>query len=134
VEPVDAIPYPGERPPAPGRLRLVQRFVNTVDFEHGREMLSSPERLRTVLADLGLLDRDAKVTAADLERARAVREALRSLAFANNGGETRSPSSSRLRPRGGSSSASTAPARASFRRRRECAGRSPSSSASSMRR
>jgi len=86
VEPVDAIPYPGERPPAPGRLRLVQRFVNTVDFEHGREMLSSPERLRTVLAELGLLERDAKVSASDLERARAVREALRSLALANNGG------------------------------------------------
>jgi predicted RNA-binding Zn ribbon-like protein len=86
VEPVDAIPYPGERPPAPGRLRLVQRFVNTVDFEHGREMLSSPQRLRTVLAELGLLDADAVVLGTDLERALAVREALRSLALANNGG------------------------------------------------
>jgi len=88
VEPVDAIPYPGERPPAPGRLRLVQRFVNTVDFEHGREMLSSPQRLRTVLAELGLLDVDTEVRPRDLDRALAVREALRSLALANNGGAT----------------------------------------------
>jgi len=86
MEPVDAIPYPGEREPAPGRLRLVQRFVNTVDFEHRREMLSSPHRLATVLAELGLLDPDVAVTRADLERALAVREALRNLALANNGG------------------------------------------------
>jgi len=85
VEPVEAIPFPGERPPAPGRLRLVQRFANTVDFEHGREMLSSPQRLRAVLSELGLLDADAEVTPADLGRAHAVRAALRSLALANNG-------------------------------------------------
>ena len=85
MEPVEAIPYPGERPPAPGRLRLVQRFVNTIDFEHGREMLSSPQRLRVVLSELGLLDADVEVTRADLTRALAVREALRSLALANNG-------------------------------------------------
>jgi hypothetical protein len=36
MEPVLEIVYAGEREPAPGRLHLVQRFVNTVDFEHGR--------------------------------------------------------------------------------------------------
>jgi hypothetical protein len=55
AEPVDAIRYPGERPPAPGRLRLVQRFVNTVDYENGREMRHSPERLEALLVDLGLV-------------------------------------------------------------------------------
>jgi len=85
VEPVDAIPYPGERPPAPGRLRLVQRFVNTVDYEHGREMLSSPQRLRTVLAELGLLGRSVRVDGDDLRRAHELRDALRALALANNG-------------------------------------------------
>jgi predicted RNA-binding Zn ribbon-like protein len=85
MEPVDAIPYPGEREPAPGRLRLVQRFVNTVDYEHGREMLSDPARLGAVLAELGLLPRGARVTHADLRRAHEVRAALRELAFANNG-------------------------------------------------
>jgi predicted RNA-binding Zn ribbon-like protein len=86
MEPVEEIPYPGEREAAPGRLRLVQQFVNTVDFEHGREMLSGPERLGAVLSELGLLSPNETVSADDLERALAVREALRGLALANNGG------------------------------------------------
>jgi predicted RNA-binding Zn ribbon-like protein len=86
MEPVSEIPYPGEREAAPGRLRLVQQFVNTVDFEHGREMLSDPERLRVVLSELGLLAASAPVSKDDLGRALAVREALRSVALANNGG------------------------------------------------
>ena len=88
MEPVDAIPYPRERPPAPGALRLVQRFVNTVDYEHGREALHSPARLRALLVDLGLLPAGARVTAADLQAALELREALRSLALANNGVKT----------------------------------------------
>ena len=56
MEPVLEIPYLTERAPAPGRLELVQRFVNTVDHEHGREMLSDPARLGSVLAGLGLLE------------------------------------------------------------------------------
>jgi len=86
MEPVVEIAYAGEREAAPGRLRLVQQFVNTVDAEHGREILSDPVRLRVVLSDLGLLTADAPVGADDLGRALAVREALRSLALANNGG------------------------------------------------
>jgi predicted RNA-binding Zn ribbon-like protein len=86
MEPVLEIPYPGQRAPAPGRLDLVQRFVNTVDYEHGREMLSDPARLSAVLAELGLLEPGATVTEADLVRAHAVRAALRALALANNGG------------------------------------------------
>jgi predicted RNA-binding Zn ribbon-like protein len=82
MEPVDSIDYLADAEPAPGRLALVERFVNTVDHEHGREMLSSPERLRDVLG----LPRDARIGAADLRRALDVREALRSLAHENNGG------------------------------------------------
>ncbi len=70
--------------PAPGRLGLVERFVNTVDFEHGREVLSEPERLRDVLA----LDGGVTIGDGDLRRAIEVREALRNLALANNGGDT----------------------------------------------
>jgi predicted RNA-binding Zn ribbon-like protein len=88
VEPVDAIPFPRERPPAPGRLRLVQRFVNTVDHEHGREALHSPQRLKALLVELGLLSAGAAVTAADLRDAHELREALRALALANNGVKT----------------------------------------------
>src|SRR5258705_12668347 len=86
MEPVLEIPYPGQRAPAPGRLHLVQQFVNMVDYEHGREMLSDSTRLGSVLGDLGLLPPDGRVTDAELRRALAVREALRSLALANNGG------------------------------------------------
>jgi predicted RNA-binding Zn ribbon-like protein len=86
MKPVLEIPYPGQRAPAPGRLDLVQRFVNTVDYEHGREMLSDAARLGAVLAELGLLEPGSPVSDAELARALAVREALRSLALANNGG------------------------------------------------
>jgi predicted RNA-binding Zn ribbon-like protein len=84
VEPVASIDYaPTE--PAPGRLALVERFANTLDVEHGREALHSPERLRTLLLELGLLDRDARVTAGDLAAAHDLRDAIRALALANNG-------------------------------------------------
>jgi hypothetical protein len=49
VEPVERLDYMSDVEPAPGRLALVQAFVNTVDLEHGREMLSSPAQLSTVL-------------------------------------------------------------------------------------
>lgn len=83
MEPVDSIDYLADAEPAPGRLALVERFVNTVDHEHGREMLFSPERLREVLG----LERSVRIGAADLRRALEVREALRSLALENNGGD-----------------------------------------------
>ena len=44
----DAGPQPGGRSPAPGRLGLVQAFVNShydIEGEHGAELLSSPEAL-----------------------------------------------------------------------------------------
>jgi predicted RNA-binding Zn ribbon-like protein len=86
MEPVESIDYLQDVEPAPGRLELVQRFVNTVDHEHGREVLHSPARLRAVLLELGLLDPGARVTEADLERALGLREGLRELALANNEG------------------------------------------------
>lgn len=72
--------------PAPGRLRLVQQFVNTVDYEHEREVLHDPAQLQCLLAGLGLIDEDVTVEEDDLGRARDVREALRALALENNGG------------------------------------------------
>jgi predicted RNA-binding Zn ribbon-like protein len=85
VQAVDSIDYMLDADPAPGRLDLVRRFVNTVDQEHGREMLHSPARLQALLVELGLLDRGARVTARDLDRALDLRETLRELALANNG-------------------------------------------------
>ena len=68
---------------APKPLRFVQELVNTTDHEHGRELLPSPEALVAWLAERGLSSEDA--TATDLERTRALREALRSLLVANAG-------------------------------------------------
>jgi len=84
VEPVDSIDYLLDAE-APGRLELVRRFANTLDVEHGREVLHSPAQLRNLLLELGLIDRGARVTGADLERAHELRDTLRQLALANNG-------------------------------------------------
>jgi predicted RNA-binding Zn ribbon-like protein len=79
---------PGESAPektAPAPLRLVQRFVNSVDLENGQDELTSPEALRVWLAERELMDPGEKVTAADLMRAIDVREGLRALLLANAG-------------------------------------------------
>jgi len=77
---------PGGRAPAPGGLALVQGLVNTVDREHGPDLLAGAEGLREWLQRRGLLEPDAGVTAPELEAARELREALRTLLLANNGG------------------------------------------------
>lgn len=76
--------------PAPGDLILVQLFINTwnIDSKGGTDYISTPEDFRAWLIDTELLDRRAPVTASDLETALRVREALRALALANNGGAT----------------------------------------------
>jgi predicted RNA-binding Zn ribbon-like protein len=76
---------PGDRMPAPGPLRLVQRFVNTVDLEDGTELLADPAAVRDWLAAAGLLDRGTPVTSADHRRAVELREAIRALAEAHAG-------------------------------------------------
>jgi CGNR zinc finger/Putative stress-induced transcription regulator len=109
MEPVDAIEYMLDSEPAPGRLALVQRFANTVDAEHGREVLHGPEPLRALLVELGLLEPAARVSRRDLARALDVREAIRSLALANNGVDVRGDAAAALEaqlvvrfdPRGG---------------------------------
>jgi predicted RNA-binding Zn ribbon-like protein len=78
---------PGDRPPAPGSLRLVQAFVNTVDREHGPDLLDEQAALEAWLERHMV---PAAVTETDLADAREVREALRALLLANNG-ERRDP-------------------------------------------
>ncbi len=65
--------------PAPGELRLVQAFVNTVDREAGTDELATPRALADWLARHGLLAPGTELDAADRQRARAVREGWRSL-------------------------------------------------------
>src|SRR5215212_4660281 len=80
--------HPGGRAPAPGRLALVQMLVNTVDREHGPDLLADLAGLRDWLAARGLLEPGggwAGVVSNDLDAARELREALRALMHANNG-------------------------------------------------
>lgn len=78
-------PEPGGRTPAPGPLRLVQRFVNTVDLEGGPELIGDPAALRDWLVDAGVLARGERVSAAAHARALELREAIRALAAAHAG-------------------------------------------------
>jgi predicted RNA-binding Zn ribbon-like protein len=80
---VEQIADPGGRPPAPGRLRLVQRFVNTLDLEHGREVFGSPAGLARYLERLGL--NPGPLADDDLAKALELRESLRALVLANSG-------------------------------------------------
>jgi predicted RNA-binding Zn ribbon-like protein len=82
------LPDPGDRQPAPGQLRLVQAFVNTVDIENGIEELTDSAALRDVLIRIGALPRGAPpLPGSDLDRALEVREALRRLLHVNAGAE-----------------------------------------------
>jgi predicted RNA-binding Zn ribbon-like protein len=72
--------------PAPGDLELVRGFVNTLDIEEGREELDSPGALAAWLAGRDLLDADVTLTEEELDRARALREAIRALLRANHDG------------------------------------------------
>jgi predicted RNA-binding Zn ribbon-like protein len=70
---------------APGDLALVQRFVNTADFETGSDDLGDPGALAAWLAGAGLAPADAPFDEAGRARLVAVREALRALLLANHG-------------------------------------------------
>jgi predicted RNA-binding Zn ribbon-like protein len=74
----------------PNGLDLVIDFVNTLDLETGADAFDTPAGLSGWLAERGLL-REGAQAADEGERAAAVelREALRSLMLANNGGRER---------------------------------------------
>jgi predicted RNA-binding Zn ribbon-like protein len=78
---------PGGREQAPGELALVQAFVNShydIEVEGGGELLGSPAALRDWLAARGLIDPGESLSHRDVDRAVALREGMRALAFANN--------------------------------------------------
>ena len=75
-------PQPGQRPPAPGQLALLQAFLNThfdLGVDWGGEVLHSPAGLRDWLTEQALLARGATVAPADLRRALALRRDLRAV-------------------------------------------------------
>jgi len=69
---------------APGDLEHVRSFVNTLDVESGHDELSRPDALAAWLAGEGLMP-SGRVTRADLDSARRLREAIRALLLGNNG-------------------------------------------------
>ncbi len=75
-----------ESKPAPEPLVRVQALVNTVELPNGPDRLADDEDARAWLVDNGLLAATAELTAADLDLARGVREALRALLVHNSGG------------------------------------------------
>jgi predicted RNA-binding Zn ribbon-like protein len=78
---------PGGRAPAPGKLALVQGYINSffdLEGEWGADLFATPDRLAGWLSDRGLLPAGTTLHAHDRTRAIAVREGLRGLAAGNN--------------------------------------------------
>jgi predicted RNA-binding Zn ribbon-like protein len=75
-------------PPPPNQLDLVIDYVNTLDVEEGTDELARPEGLRRWLAERGALDPSRTGAPSDTDHQQAIRlrEALRELMLANNGG------------------------------------------------
>jgi predicted RNA-binding Zn ribbon-like protein len=81
---------PGGRRAAPGELALVQSFINShydLEGRHGAELFATPRSLRDWLLARDLIGVDARVAAAELERALAIREGLRTLAGSDAGSD-----------------------------------------------
>jgi predicted RNA-binding Zn ribbon-like protein len=81
---------PGDRPKAPGRLALLQRFINSYnhDFPPDWDRLGNAPKAQAWLLRKRLLAPGVRMSGADAARLRELREALRALAIANNGGRT----------------------------------------------
>jgi predicted RNA-binding Zn ribbon-like protein len=78
---------PGGRPKAPGRLELLQRFINTHnhDFPPDWDRLGTAEKAQAWLREKRLIAPGDRVNGADAARLRELREALRALVIANRG-------------------------------------------------
>jgi predicted RNA-binding Zn ribbon-like protein len=78
-----------DRERAPGRLALVQDFINSLELESDLEALPDAAALDGWLRGRGLLAPDERIADGDLERARAFREALRELLVERAHGDVR---------------------------------------------
>jgi predicted RNA-binding Zn ribbon-like protein len=80
---------PGGRPKAPGRLELLQRFINSHnhDFPPEWDRIGTPARAHAWLRQKRLVAPGERVSDADVARLRELREAIRALAIANRGGQ-----------------------------------------------
>lgn len=76
---------PGHREPAPGELRIVQRFINSASLDQGHDELASIDATRRWLLRNHLTDAERPVREWERQELIALREALRDLAGANAG-------------------------------------------------
>lgn len=72
--------------PAPGRLVVVQRFVNTRTYLTGDDLLVDDEEATAWLTEHGLLGAGERLDEAGRRRLLAFREVLRGLLVTHNGG------------------------------------------------
>ncbi len=70
---------PHESKPAPGDLRFVQAFVNTLDVETGRDQFAEPAGLEAWLRTHGGLGAGERLGPSELRQAKRFREALRTV-------------------------------------------------------
>ena len=61
---------PDGRPPAPGRLRLVQALVNTTDLETAKDAINTPAGIEAWLREFDLVPEGTRVLDSDVTRAR----------------------------------------------------------------
>jgi predicted RNA-binding Zn ribbon-like protein len=80
---------PGGRPKAPGRLELLQRFINTYnhDFPSEWDRIGTRQKAQAWLRQKRLVEPGDRISDADVARLRELREAIRALVIANQGGQ-----------------------------------------------
>src|ERR1700755_1046271 len=78
---------PGGRPKAPGRLELLQRFINSYnhDFPPEWDRIGTAAKAQAWRREKGLVAAGDRVSGAEAARLRELREALRALIVANQG-------------------------------------------------
>ena len=76
---------PPDREPAPGALRLVEAFVNTVNHERAVDAIATDAGLRGWLVEFGLDRACGTIGSGDVAAAGEVREAIRALLRTNAG-------------------------------------------------
>ena len=81
---------PGGRPKAPGRLELLQRFINSYNHDLPLEWdrIGTPKRAQAWLRQKRLVAAGDRISDFDAARLRELREAVRALAIANQGGQS----------------------------------------------
>ena len=90
---------PGGRPKAPGRLELLQRFLNSWnhDLPPDWDRLGTRQKAQAWLRQHGLVRPGTRISTGDATRLRELREAIRSLVVANPDGSVDAASAVTLR-------------------------------------